>query len=122
VTFRWKDYAHGNRHRTMTLDAVEFIRRFLLHILPCGFQRIRHYGLLANRVRQAKLGGCRALLQPPSGAASLGLPAHVAPPAPEEPRGVCPACQYGRLVWVATLQRQPVLCALGVQPPRWDTS
>jgi Putative transposase len=122
VTFRWKDYAHGNRHRTMTLDAVEFIRRFLLHILPCGFQRIRHYGLLANRVRQAKLGGCRALLQPPSGAASLGLPAHVAPPAPEEPRGVCPACQCGRLVWVATLQRQPGLCAIGVQPPRWDTS
>jgi len=122
VTFRWKDYAHGNRHRTMTLDAVEFLRRFLLHILPCGFQRIRHYGLLANRVCQAKLRVCRALLQPPSGATSLGLPAHVAPPAPEEPRGVCPACQCGRLVWVATLQRQPVLCALGVQPPRCDTS
>ena len=122
VTFRWTDYAHGNRHRTMTLDAVEFLRRFLLHILPCGFQRMRHYGLLANRVRQAKLGVCRALLQPPSGATSLGLPAPVAPPAPEEPRGVCPACKCGRLVWVATLQRQPVLCALGVQPPRWDTS
>ena len=122
VTLRWKAYAHGNRHRTMTLDAVEFLRRFLLHILPCGFQRIRHYGLLANRVRQAKLGVCRALLQPPSGAPARGLPAHVTPPAPEEPWGVCPACQCGRLVWVATLQRQPVLCALGVQPPRWDTS
>jgi hypothetical protein len=122
VTFRWTDYAHGNRHRTMTLDAVEFIRRFLLHILPSGFQRIRHYGLLANRGRQGKLEVCRALLQPPPGATSLGLPAHAAPPAPEEPGGVCPACQRGRLVWVATLQRQPVLCAIGVQPLHWDTS
>src|SRR5262249_44898449 len=66
VTLRWTDYAHGNRHRTMTLDAGEFLRRFLLHSLPCGFQRIRHDGLLANRVRQAKLGVGRALLQPPS--------------------------------------------------------
>jgi len=49
VTFRWKDYAHGNRHRLMSLDAVEFIRRCLLHILPSGFQRLRQYGLLANR-------------------------------------------------------------------------
>ena len=63
VTFRWKDYAHGNRHRLMTLDAVEFLRRFLLHILPSGFQRLRHYGLLANRIRQAKLGVCQVLLQ-----------------------------------------------------------
>jgi hypothetical protein len=122
VTFRWKDYKQGNALRLMTLDAVEFIRRFLLHVLPHGFQRIRHFGFLANRVRQAKLGVCRALLQASSGATALGLPAPVAPPAPEEPRGVCPACQCGRLVWVATLQRQPVLCALGVQPPRWDTS
>ena len=72
VTFRWKDYAHGNRQRLMTLDAVEFIRRFLLHILPAGFQRLRHYGLLANRVRQAKLRLCRVLLQPVS--ATLPVP------------------------------------------------
>src|SRR5919197_3320465 len=67
VTFRWKDYAHGKRHRTMTLDAVEFIRRFLLPILPAGFQRLRHYGLLANRGRQAKRRRCRRLLQQPLG-------------------------------------------------------
>ena len=73
MTFRWKDYAHGNRHRLMTLDAVEFIRRFLLHILPTGFQRLRHYGLLANRVRQAKLRRCRVLLQPPV-SATLPVP------------------------------------------------
>ena len=65
VTFWWKDYAHGNRQRLMTLDAVEFIRRFLLHILPVGFQRLRQYGLLANRGRQAKLRLCRVLLQQP---------------------------------------------------------
>jgi hypothetical protein len=62
VTFLWKDYAQGNRSRTMTLDAAEFIRRFLLHSLPKGFQRIRQYGFLANRVRQEKLSLCRELL------------------------------------------------------------
>jgi len=55
VRFRWKDYAHGNRVKTMTLPAAEFLRRFLLHVLPGGFVRIRHFGLLANRGRTAKL-------------------------------------------------------------------
>src|SRR5262249_35012721 len=49
VRFTWKDYAHGNRRKVMCLQATEFIRRFLLHVLPKGFMRIRHYGLLANR-------------------------------------------------------------------------
>lgn len=62
VTFRWKDYRHGSRQRTMTLDAVEFLRRFLLHVLPRGFQRVRHYGWLANGARQGKLVRCRQLL------------------------------------------------------------
>ena len=51
VTFRWRDYAHGNKQRLMTLDAVEFLRRFFLHVLPKGFVRIRRYGLLSNRFR-----------------------------------------------------------------------
>src|SRR6266446_8076616 len=51
VQFRWKDYRDNSRHKTMTLVAEEFIRRFLLHVLPEGFQRIRHYGFLANRYR-----------------------------------------------------------------------
>ncbi len=51
VTFRWKDYAHGGRRSTMTRDAVEFVRRFLMHVLPTGFMRVRHYGLLGNRHR-----------------------------------------------------------------------
>ena len=57
VRFRWKDYAHGGRRGIMTLEAVEFVRRFLMHVLPSGFVRVRHYGLLANRHRQEKLRG-----------------------------------------------------------------
>ncbi len=79
--FRWRDSARGNRRRTMTLPAEEFLSRsldgardrFLLHVLPGGFVRIRHCGLLANRGRTAKLGRCRALL------------AAVPPPAPAAP-------------------------------------
>ena len=52
VTFRWKDYAHGNKKRKMTVSADEFLRRFLLHMLPRGFIRIRHFGILANRSRR----------------------------------------------------------------------
>ena len=62
VRFRWKDSAHGNRLKTMTLSADEFLRRFLLHVLPAGFVRIRHFGFLANRGRPGKLARCRALL------------------------------------------------------------
>jgi hypothetical protein len=62
VTFRYKDYADDRRHKTMVLSAHEFIRRFLQHVLPSGFVKIRHYGLLANRYRAAKLRVCRALL------------------------------------------------------------
>jgi len=62
VTFRWRDSRHGNRSGTMTLEAVEFIRRFLLHILPSGFVKIRHFGFLANRNRSLALALCRQLL------------------------------------------------------------
>ena len=63
VTFRWKDYRDDNAQKTMTLEADEFIRRFLLHVLPQGLQRIRYYGLLGNRHREEKLAQCRQLLQ-----------------------------------------------------------
>src|ERR1700742_818512 len=68
VTFRWKDYrASGRtRNKTMTLDAPEFMRRFLLHVLPGGFHRIRHYGLLANPVRRQNLATIRALFHAPA--------------------------------------------------------
>ena len=62
VTFSWRDYAHGAAQKRMTPDAAEFIRRFLLHVLPDGFQRIRHYGFLANGQRRAKLALIRRLL------------------------------------------------------------
>jgi hypothetical protein len=65
VQFRWKDYRDDNRHKTMTLSADEFIRRFLLHVLPDGFQRIRYFGFLANRYRAEKLALCRQLMQMP---------------------------------------------------------
>jgi predicted Zn-ribbon and HTH transcriptional regulator len=79
VTFRWKDYrAKGNtRHKAMTLSPQEFMRRFLLHVLPSGFHRIRHYGLLANSTRRDNLALARELLQ-------------VSPPLPEEPAGEAP--------------------------------
>jgi hypothetical protein len=61
VTFRYKDYRDKNRHKLMTLDAMEFIRRFLMHMLPSGFQKIRHYGILSNRNRNTKLALCQRL-------------------------------------------------------------
>jgi hypothetical protein len=62
VAFRWKDYAHGNKKRKMTLTANEFLRRFLLHVLPPGFVHIRHYGFLANRRRTEAIALCRKLI------------------------------------------------------------
>jgi hypothetical protein len=97
VTFRWKDYAHGstglttghNRPRTMTLDGREFLRRFLLHAVPRGFMRIRHFGLLANRVRSKNLAVCRRLLPTPT-------PAVAVVPTVEPIR--CPLCGCGHLI------------------------
>ena len=63
VTFRWKDYAQGNKKRTMTVSADEFLRRFLLHVLPRAFVRIRHFGFLTNRNRTAMVPLCRQLLR-----------------------------------------------------------
>jgi hypothetical protein len=62
VTFRWKDYARGNKQRLMTVSATEFIRRFLVHVLPKGFVRIRHFGFMANSQRSASMELCRKLL------------------------------------------------------------
>jgi hypothetical protein len=64
VTFRYKDYADDQRHKALTLSAEEFLRRFVQHVLPKGFVKIRHYGLLANRHREDKLRRCRRLLVP----------------------------------------------------------
>ena len=74
VTFTWKDYTDGCRRKEMTLEAVEFVRRFALHIVPKGMVRIRHYGLLAHRDRGERLTLCRSLLAAETGAAP-GSPA-----------------------------------------------
>jgi hypothetical protein len=100
VRFRWKDYRDGDQQKTMTVSAEEFIRRFLIHVLPDGFQRIRYYGFLSNRYRQQKLALCRQL---------LGMPESVPEPLPEQPKDYrdriekltgsslrqCPVCHQG---------------------------
>ena len=65
VSFRWKDYRADNKSKVMTLEADEFIRRFLLHVLPQGYRRIRQFGFLANACRASKLAAIRAVLQAP---------------------------------------------------------
>ena len=111
VTFRYKDYRHGAQQKTMTVEAEEFIRRFLLHVLPEGFQRIRYYGFLANRYREEKLARCRELLD-------MSAPE---PPALEGPKDYreryqeltgsslweCPVCHQGRMLVIEILPRSP---------------
>ena len=77
VTFRWKDYAHRSKQRTMTLTHEEFLRRFLEHVLPRGLPRIRYFGLLANRRRGVFLPLCRTLLAaaPPTDVGNAAEPA-----------------------------------------------
>ena len=124
VTFRYKDYQRGHRLRTLTLDAVEFLRRLMLHVPPRGFHRLRHFGFLANRVRQEKLAQCRTLLghttRPPARdeATDLKTPEVSA----GEPGSVCPVCQHGRMHLVQTLYRQPKAWDLSIPMPRLDTS
>jgi hypothetical protein len=120
VSFRYRDYAHGKRRKVMTLAAGEFIRRFLLHVLPRSFMRVRHYGLLANRAKRLKLAQARsALEQPPP------------PPPSSQPESVeafwlrvaardihrCPHCHAGRMVFIGAL---PSPFARG-PPPRSQT-
>lgn len=110
VHFRYKDYRDSNRHKTLCLDGEEFVRRFLLHILPKGLMRIRHFGFLANRVRQEKLARIRqaleAIIPPTPGAPSA--------PAPDYP---CPQCRGGRLHVIAQLPPQrPCSAPPGYRP------
>jgi hypothetical protein len=110
VTFRYKDYAHGSRQRTMTLAAPEFIRRFLLHVLPRGFMRIRHYGYLANRHRRQKLELCRKLLGSPTESHPPNAESDDQPcePACETAATTpCPVCQTGRLQIIEMWDRFP---------------
>ena len=97
VSFDYKDYADGAKHKSMTLDTIEFVRRFCLHILPERFVKIRHYGLLGNRQREKRLGQARQLLGAPVPAAPDGGPTAKGLPA-EGPLACCPFCQKATLV------------------------
>lgn len=107
VTFRWKDYRHPAKLHAMSLPPHEFIRRFLLHVLPRGFQRIRHYGLLSNRLRERALADCRRLLEAPH-------PREVRPSPELDYRDryekltgrslhACPVCSWGRMLCIERL-------------------
>ncbi len=101
VTFGYKDYRRGTDGE-MTLEATEFIRRFLLHVLPSGFQRIRHYGFLGNRVRADRLALCRTLLPGPQPALQSEAESsdHTADSSGEQPETcdpLCPECKEGHL-------------------------
>jgi len=124
VTFRYKDYQRGHRLRTQTLDAVEFVRRLMLHVPPHGFHRLRHFGFLANRVRQEKLAQCRTLLGHVTQPRAREVAVDLKSPAVSvvEPGAVCPVCQHGRMQLVQTLYRQPAVWDLSVPTPGLDTS
>ena len=99
VSFRWRDYAHGGKQKVMTISAHEFLRRFLLHVLPGGLVRIRHFGLFANRRRSAALEGCSAL---------LGMAPRIDPPEPPSLR--CPACSGIMLIIERLTNSQLYFC------------
>jgi hypothetical protein len=104
----------------MTLSADEFIRRFLLHVLPSGFHRIRYYGLLGNRHRAEKLARCRELLAMPAIEPEIEQPERDYRDRYEALTGVClklcPVCQQGQMITIATFD------VLSTRPPILDTS
>jgi hypothetical protein len=120
VTFRYKDYRRNGqeRYRTMTLAPGEFIRRFLLHVLPKSFHRIRHYGLLASAARQANIARARKLLAAPE-PPTLRDATTSAATVPNDHRPPCPCCG-GRMIIVETFERGrgprgPPPCGPGVR-------
>jgi hypothetical protein len=120
VRFRYTDYRHGNRKKVMTVAADEFIRRFLLHVLPEGFHRIRYYGFLGNRHRAQKLAHCRDLLGMP-------VPESAVDPSEKDYRDrcedltghclrECPACHQGQMIIIE------IFDGVAGPPPYRDTS
>jgi hypothetical protein len=108
VSFTWKDYRHQHRRRVMTLEISEFVRRFLLHVLPHRFVKIRYYGFLAQSQRATTLPHCRDLLGTASStsatpADSAADESHETDSACVSDRGVCPNCHRGRLVYSRAL-------------------
>jgi hypothetical protein len=110
VTFRWKDYADGNALKEMTLDVREFTSRFLLHVLPRGFVRIRHYGFLANRCRSESLDCCRKLLAYSANQAASFETTNITPEQYEADHEseLCPVCREGRMKILRTLEPEAI--------------
>src|SRR5580698_9153476 len=113
VSFRWKDYAHRGKQKIMTVSADEFLRRFLIHVLPKGLVRIRHFGLFANRRRSASLLRCRFLLK------AAAPPQQPAPTAQIK----CPLCSGAMLVERITSRQLLVApTEISLSRPRFDSS
>ena len=110
VTFRWKDYriSGRTRHKTMTLSPQEFMRRFLLHVLPSGFHRIRHYGLLANGGRRENLAKARELLGVETPTVDASLLESDASGSLVQPTFVCPCCGSPMRIIETFLRGQPI--------------
>jgi hypothetical protein len=117
VTFRWRDSKDSNRIKAMTLEATEFIRRFLLHILPSGFVKIRHFGFLSNRRRSAALVLCRQRLPRPV------TDPHPAPmlsdPQQSAMKRLCPACRRGTLHITRWLSAEQLLILVASTKPTY---
>jgi Putative transposase/Transposase zinc-binding domain len=126
VHFYWKDYADGNQQKIMALDGVEFIRRFLLHVLPSGFMRIRHFGFLAHGYRTDRLELCRRLLNVEQTSDTEPGDQKAVDQSTTEaalPLDLCPACNEGRMVIIEKLERQRTkIPATASSPLTTDTS
>jgi predicted Zn-ribbon and HTH transcriptional regulator len=109
VTFSYKDYADNGRRKTMTLSTTEFIRRFLLHVLPQGFRKIRYYGFLAVRARKTRLAACRKFFNrtPPQRRKTKRSCVQIIKELTGVDPAQCPVCKLGTLLTVALFQRVP---------------
>jgi hypothetical protein len=118
VTFKWKDYRAKRRDRAkvMTLAIDEFIRRFLIHVLPDGFHRIRHYGLFANGGRTANFARARQLLNAPAAHVELGDAGATGDTKPQALSHPCPCCG-GRMIIIETFERAAQARAPPASPP-----
>jgi hypothetical protein len=115
VTFSYKDYAHNNQIRLMTLGLTEFLRRFCLHILPPRFVKIRHYGLFSNRDRPTRIAQARALLAQAPSLPELPFDNLLVIQPSKAPALLCPHCGHRSLILIRVINRSKCL-------PFWDTS
>ena len=121
VSFRWKDYRQDGKGKVMTLHAGEFIRRFLMHTLPDGFHRIRHYGLFANGHRADMLNRCRALLDTTYSNTAPNDSGDGDPPDTTKDLRLCPCCG-GRMKIIETFDGPYASRGEATDPKRFDSS